>query len=96
MTVLNKLENRRKTPLVAAALDRRKQLVHGLAFRRWESLGARRRVQEVAAGVGRIEEVMQAANIEALIEEGRSEIDRMCETLATFREDLIKALKGSA
>ena len=96
VTLLNKLEDQRKTPHVAEALKRRKQLVHGLAIRRWKSLQARRRIEEVATGIGAIEAVQQSANLEALIKEGRAEIAEVCETLAVFREKLVTALKSGA
>lgn len=37
----------------------------------------------------------QLANLEALIKEGRQEIERLCEILALFREDLAEALKDT-
>jgi hypothetical protein len=40
-----------------------------------------------------IETGQQLANLEALIKEGREDIDRVCETLATFREEFIHTLK---
>jgi hypothetical protein len=63
VTLLNSVEDHRKVPSVAAALKRRRQLVHALA------------------------------NREALIKEGREEIEWLCETLSEFRADLTQALK---
>jgi hypothetical protein len=85
VTLLNSLEDHRKAPSVAAALKRRRQLVHALAIREWKTLQARRGVEEIVTGLGPIEAVQQLANLEALIKEGREEIERLCETLAKFR-----------
>jgi hypothetical protein len=93
VTLLNSLEDHRKVPSVAAALKRRRQLVHALAIREWKALQASRRVEEIVRGLGPIEAVQQLTNREALIKEGREEIERLCETLSKFRADLTQALK---
>ena len=93
LTLLNNLEDRQKAPSVASALERRRQLVHALAIREWKTLQARRRVEEHVTGISQVEAVQQHANLEALIKEGQEEIERLCETLAAFRAELIQALK---
>jgi hypothetical protein len=95
VTLLNRLEDRGRTPDVASALTRRKRLVHGLAVRRWKSLKARSRIEEFVTAVNPVEAVEQIANLEALIKEGRQEIEQVCGTLATFREELVVALKAA-
>lgn len=93
VSLLNSLEDHRKAPSVAAALKRQRQLVHALAIREWKALQARRRVDEIVTGLSQTEAIQQHANLEALIKEGLEEIERLCETLATFRADLTQALK---
>ena len=83
----------RKVPSVAAALKRRRQLVHVLGIHEWKALQSSRRVEEIVRGLGPIEAVQQLTNREALIKEGREEIERLCETLSKFRADLTQALK---
>lgn len=93
LTLLNRLENARETRPVADALARRRKLVHALAIRRWKTLQARRRVEEFVIGLKVGDAAEQLANLEALIKEGREELERLCKILALFREDLIAALK---
>jgi hypothetical protein len=96
LTLLNRLEDDRKTRPVAEALIRRRKLVHALAIRRWKSLQARRRVEEFMTELTESEAVRQEANLEALIKEGKEEIERVCVALAAFRVDLVQALKDAA
>lgn len=95
VALLNKLQDVRKMPRVADALNRRRQLVHYLALRHSESLQARRRVEERVTGLKPVDALVQLADVEARIKEGREELERLCETLATFREELIQALKSA-
>ncbi|MGH7487878.1 MAG: hypothetical protein ACREMY_20100, partial [bacterium] len=95
VTLLNKLEDHRKTPRVVEALTRRRHLVHALAVREWKSLQARQRVEELVTGLSPIEAVQQLANLEALIKEGKEEIEGLCVTLAAFREDLVQTLRSA-
>jgi hypothetical protein len=95
LTLLNRLENDPKTRPVADALARRRKLVHALAIRRWKTLQARRRVEEFVIGLKVGDAAEQLANLEALIKEGREELERLCNILALFREDLVAALKES-
>jgi len=96
VTLLNNLEDHRKAPSVASALRRRRQLIHALANRKWKSLQARRRVEELVTAISECDAVQQLANLEALIKEGKEDIERMCETLAAFRAELVQALKDAA
>ena len=93
LRLLDRLENDPKTRPVADALARRRKLVHFLAIRRWKTLQGRRRVEEFAHGLKVGDAAEQLANLEALITEGREELERLCNILALFREDLIAALR---
>ena len=94
VTLLDSLEDQRKAPSVASALRRRRALVHAVAIR-WKSLEARRRIEEFVTQVNQVEAVQRLAELEALIKEGREEIERVCVALAAFRVELVRALKDA-
>jgi hypothetical protein len=95
LRLLDTLEDPRRTKSVADALKRRRQLIHALAIRLPKSLQARRRIEEFVMEPSQVEAVQQLANLEALIKEGREEIELVCKTLAAFRVDLVQALKDA-